>query len=174
MTSLTYSELELLVCLHFPMAATGIKQGGHVTLMWLAALWSGLAMLWSGCAVLASSGLLLLPWVVQRWHMRSRKWSRRQPGNKATHFLCGKYGKISPWMLWLALPCIFFRNSHIRVCWKHDSFFFSLFPLHWGKNTIKREGELESATSFHFWGTVFQWKVCKAVDRTECIGPSVQ
>jgi len=30
MTSLTYSKLELLICLHFPMAATGInKEGCH-------------------------------------------------------------------------------------------------------------------------------------------------
>jgi len=28
MTSLTYSKLELLICLHFPMAATGINKGG--------------------------------------------------------------------------------------------------------------------------------------------------
>jgi len=28
MTSLTYGELELLICLHFPMAATGINKEG--------------------------------------------------------------------------------------------------------------------------------------------------
>jgi len=28
MTSLTYAEIELLICLHFPMAATGINKEG--------------------------------------------------------------------------------------------------------------------------------------------------
>jgi len=28
MTSLTYGELQLLICLHFPMAATGIYKEG--------------------------------------------------------------------------------------------------------------------------------------------------
>jgi len=28
MTTLTYGELELLICLHFPMAATGINKEG--------------------------------------------------------------------------------------------------------------------------------------------------
>jgi len=28
MTSLSYGELELLICLHFPMAATGIYKEG--------------------------------------------------------------------------------------------------------------------------------------------------
>ena len=36
MTSLTYRKLELLICLLFPMVATGInKELGCVTLMWL-------------------------------------------------------------------------------------------------------------------------------------------
>ena len=40
-------ELELLICLHFPMQYGGNwnKQGGRVTLMWLAALLSGLAVI---------------------------------------------------------------------------------------------------------------------------------
>ena len=38
-------------------------------------------------------------------------------------------------------------------------------------NTLKREGELESATYFHFWGTVIQWKIYMAVDRTEYVCP---
>ena len=53
-----------------------------------------------------------------------------------------------------------------------------LFPLHCNKqamlNTLKRGGELESATYFDFWGTVIQWKICMAVDRTEFVCPSVQ
>jgi len=34
MTSLTYGEFELLICLHFPMAATGINKES-------ASLWCG-------------------------------------------------------------------------------------------------------------------------------------
>ena len=45
MTSLTYSKLELSICLHSPIAATGInKELGRVTLMWLGTLSSGLAV----------------------------------------------------------------------------------------------------------------------------------
>ena len=46
MTSLTYGELELIVDLFtFPHGGNWNKQGGHVTLMWLAALfeWPGSA-----------------------------------------------------------------------------------------------------------------------------------
>ena len=54
-----------------------------------------------------------------------------------------------------------------------------LFPLHCSigttpLNTVKREGEPESATYFHFRGTVIQWKIHTAVDRTEYVSPSVQ
>jgi len=46
MTSLTYGELELLICLHyFSHGSNQNKQGGCVTLMWLASLSSGLAVL---------------------------------------------------------------------------------------------------------------------------------
>jgi len=48
MASLTYGK-ELLICLHLLMAGNWNKQGVHVTLMWLAALSSGLVVLW--CAV---------------------------------------------------------------------------------------------------------------------------
>jgi len=44
MTSLTYDKLELLICLHFPMAATGINKVG----VWLAALLSTILALWCG------------------------------------------------------------------------------------------------------------------------------
>ena len=43
MNDVTYGELELLICLHFPIFIN--KQGGCDTLMWLAALSSGLAVL---------------------------------------------------------------------------------------------------------------------------------
>ena len=46
MTSLTYGELELIVDLFtFSHGVNRNKQGGRVTLMWLAALSSGLAVL---------------------------------------------------------------------------------------------------------------------------------
>ena len=52
MNDINHGKLELLICLHFPTAATGIKQGGRVTLMSLATLSSGLAVLLCGRAVL--------------------------------------------------------------------------------------------------------------------------
>jgi len=47
MTSLTYGELELLICLHFSMAATGIKKEG-VSLWcgWRPFKWPGGALMW--------------------------------------------------------------------------------------------------------------------------------
>ena len=53
-----------------------------------------------------------------------------------------------------------------------------LFPLYCNKqamlNTLKREEELESATYVHIWGTVIQWKIHTAIDRTEYVDASVQ
>jgi len=40
--------------------------------------------------------------------------------------------------------------------------------------TVKREGQPESPTYFHFWGTVIQWKIHTSVDRTEYVDLSVQ
>jgi len=50
MISLTYSELERVVT--FSHGGNWKKQGGRVTLMWLAALSSGLVVLWCGHVVL--------------------------------------------------------------------------------------------------------------------------
>ena len=53
-----------------------------------------------------------------------------------------------------------------------------MFPLYCNKqamlNTLKREEELESATYVHIWGTVIQWKIHTAIDRTEYVDASVQ
>ena len=47
MTSLTYAELELLICLHFLMAATGInKEACHFDVASSPFKWPGGALMW--------------------------------------------------------------------------------------------------------------------------------
>jgi len=44
----SYCELELLICIHFPMGGNWNKQGGRVTLMWLVAF-STVILMWPCC-----------------------------------------------------------------------------------------------------------------------------
>ena len=47
MTSLTYGELELLICLHFPMVATGINKGAcHFDVASGPFKWPDSALMW--------------------------------------------------------------------------------------------------------------------------------
>ena len=47
MTDVTYGELELLICLHFPMVATGINKGAcHFDVASGPFKWPGGALMW--------------------------------------------------------------------------------------------------------------------------------
>ena len=105
-------------------AATGSrnKQGGRATLVWGAALSSGLAVLWCGRAVFEVPHVILRMWTVQRARAR-------QPESLLTYSLEAagrqqdfKYGRIhtnsaKPWVRSRFL-CLFARE----ISWLHIPF----------------------------------------------------